>query len=101
MYIIPKQVNLAIVPSQITPVAHFGGHFPKWPLSQKLRGAEPSTLTLYIRFVWRRFKKKYCKMYHTTLSDIRKAIFFYKMAAISQLMRLSQKLRGAEPSMLT
>ena len=46
-----------------------GGHFPKWPLSQKLRGAEPSTLT-----VRRRFQKKYCEMYHTTLSDIVKAI---------------------------
>ena len=51
-----------------------GGHFPKWPLSQKLRGAEPSTLTVYIGFVRRRFQKKYCEMYHTTLSDIVKAI---------------------------
>ena len=25
-----------------------GGHFPKWPLSEKLRGAEPSTLTVHI-----------------------------------------------------
>ena len=38
-------------------------------------------------------------MYHTTLSDIVKP--FYKMAAISKVIRLSQKLRGAEPSMLT
>ena len=52
----------------------YGGHFPKWPLSQKLRGAEPSTLTVYIGFVRRRFQKKYCEMYHTTLSDIAKAI---------------------------
>ena len=51
-----------------------GGHFPKWPLSQKLRGAEPSTLTVYVGFVRRRFQKKYCEMYHTTLSDIVKAI---------------------------
>ena len=39
-------------------------------------------------------------MYHTTLSDIVKVIF-YKMAAISKVVRLSQKLRGAEPSVLT
>ena len=51
-----------------------GGHFPKWPLSLKLRGAEPSTLTVNIGFVRRRFPKKYCEMYHTTLSDIVKAI---------------------------
>ena len=38
-------------------------------------------------------------MYHTTLSDIVKP--FYKMAAISKVIRLSQKLRGAAPSMLT
>ena len=44
-----------------------GGHFPKWPLSHKLRGAEPSTLTVYIGFVRRIFKKKYCEMYHTTI----------------------------------
>ena len=29
-----------------------GGHFPKWPLSQKLRGAEPSTLTVCIGFMF-------------------------------------------------
>ena len=52
----------------------FGGHFPKWLLSQKLRGVVPSTLTLYIGFVRRRFQKKYCQMYRTTLSDIMKAI---------------------------
>ena len=76
-----------------------GGHFSKWPLSQNLRGAEPSTLTVYIGFVRRRFQKKYCEMYHTTLSDIVNP--FYKMAAIFKVIRLSQKLRGTEPSMLT
>ena len=74
MYIIPKQVNLAIVPSQIMPGAVVAAIFQKWPLSQKLRYAEPSTLTVYIGFVRRRFQKKYCEMYHTTLSDIVKAI---------------------------
>ena len=52
-----------------------GGHFPKWPLSQKLRGAEPSTLTVYIGFVRRGFQKSIAKC--TTplsLSDIVKAI---------------------------
>ena len=54
---------------------------------------------IYIGFVRRRFQKKYWDMYHTTLSDIMKP--FYKMAAISKVIRHSQKLRGAEPSMLT
>ena len=78
-----------------------GGHFPKWPLSQKLRGAEPSTLTLYIGFVRRRFQKKCCHniMYHTTLSDIVKAIL--QNGGHFQIIRLSLKLRGAEPSKLT
>ena len=77
----------------------FGAHFPKWPLSQKLRGAEPSTLTLYIGFVWRIFQKKYCHMYHTTLSNIMKALL--QNGGHFQSRRLSQKLRGAEPSMLS
>ena len=53
---------------------------------------------IYIGFVRRIFQKRYWDMYHTTLSDIVKP--FYKMAAISEVIRLSQKLRGAEPSML-
>ena len=70
-----------------------GGHFPKWPLSQKLRGAEPSTLTVYyVGFVRRRFQKKYCEMYHTTLSDIVKAILqngghFQSNTSISETKR--------------
>ena len=39
-------------------------------LSQKLRGAERSMLTLCIGFVGRRFQKKYRQKYHTILSDI-------------------------------
>ena len=65
MYMLPKQVNLAIYSAK--PGYAWGG-------SQKLRGAEPSTLTVYIGFVRHRFPKKYCEMYHTTLSDIVKAI---------------------------
>ena len=127
-YIIPKQVNLAIVPRQITPgrlwwpfskmatisetkrrrtfnfysiyrfceayisekvlpnvphhsIRHCERHFTKWRpfpkyygLSQKLRGAERSMLTLCIGYVGRRFQKNYCQMYHTILSDIVNAI---------------------------
>ena len=69
-----------------------GGHFPKWPLSQKLRDAEPSTLTVYIGFVRRRFQKKYCETYHTALSDIVKAILqngghFQSNTSISETKR--------------
>ena len=89
---LPKQVNLAIVPSQVMPGAVVAAIFPKWPLSQKLRGAEPSTLTVYIGFVRRRFQKKYCEMYHTTLSDIVKAILqngghFQSNTSISETKR--------------
>ena len=69
-----------------------GGHFPKWPLSQKLRGAEPSISTLYIGFARRRFQKKYCQMYHTILSDIMKVILqngghFQSITSISETKR--------------
>ena len=74
MYIMPKQANVAIVPSQIMPGAVVAAIFPKWPLSQKLRGAEPSTLTVYIGFVGRRFRKKYCRIHHANVSAILEAI---------------------------
>ena len=80
-----------------------GGHFPKWPLSQKLRGAEPSISILYIGFVRRRFQKKYCQMYHTILSDIQLDCerHFSKWRPFPKYYGLSQKLRGAERSILT
>ena len=99
MYIIPKQLNLAIVPSQIRPGAVVTAIFQNGRYFRN-KEAQNHQLSLYIiRFVRRRFQKKYWDMYHTTLSDIVKP--FYKMAAISKVIRLSQKLRGAEPSMLT
>ena len=62
-------------------IPHCETHFTKWRpfpkyygLSQKLRGAERSMLTLCIGFVGRRFQANYCKMYHTILSDIVKPI---------------------------
>ena len=72
-------------------IRHCERHFSKWRpfpkyygLSQKLRGAERSMLTLCIGFVRRRFQKTYCQMYHTILSDIVNAIF--KMAATSKVL---------------
>ena len=88
MYIIPKQVySYSAKPDYSWGCC--GGHFPKWPLSQKRRGAEPSISTLYIGFVRRRFQKKYCQMYHTILSDIVKAILqngghFQSITSISE-----------------
>ena len=92
MYIIPKQVNLAIVPSQITPGAVVAAIFSKWPLYQKRRGAEPSISTLYIGFVRRILQKKYCQVYHTILSEIVKAILqngghFQRITSISETKR--------------
>ena len=47
---------------------------------------------IYIGFVRRRFQKKYCEMYHTTLSDIVKAILqngghFQSNTSISETKR--------------
>ena len=99
MYIIPKQVNLAVVPSQITPGAVVAAIFQNGHY-QKLRGAEPSMSILYIGFVRCIFQKKYCQMYHTILSDIVNAIFS-KWRPFPKYYGLSQKLRGAARSMLT
>ena len=84
MYIIPKQVNLAIVPSQIMPGAVVVAIFQN---GRYLRNKEAQNLQLsmyIIGFVRRRFHKKYWDMYHTTLSDIVKP--FYKMATISKVI---------------
>ena len=56
-------------------------------LSQKLRGTEPSMLTLYIGFVGRRFQKKYCRIHHANESANLEAIL-KKMATIFNIMRL-------------
>ena len=91
MYIIPKQVNLAIVPSQITHgavvVAIFqNGHY------LRNEGAQNLQFLLYIGFVSRRFQKKCCQMYHTILSNIVKAILqngghFQSITSISETKR--------------
>ena len=87
-------------------IRHCERHFTKWRpfpkyygLSQKLRGAERSMLTLCIGFVGRRFQKNYCQMYHTILSDIVNAIL--QNGGHFQSITVYQKLRGAERSMLT
>ena len=72
MYTIPNQVNLAIVPSQISPVG-VGGHLKNGryaTISQKLRGVEPSLSTLYIGFLGSRFQKRYCRIHHAIVSAI-------------------------------
>ena len=92
MYIIPNQVNLAIVPSQIMPGTVVAAIVQNGRYLRQLRGPEPSTLTVYIGFVRRIFQKKYCEMYHTTLSDIVKAILqngghFQSNTSISETKR--------------
>ena len=97
MYITPKQVNLAVVQSQITPGAIVAGGgcdgiFPKWRLSQKLRGAEPSISTLFIGFVGRRLQRKYCRFNHAIVSAILEAILkngghFQSNTSISETKR--------------
>ena len=102
MYIIPNRVNLALVPSQIFPVGALvailknGRYLTKF---QKLRGIEPSLSTLSIGFLWRRFQKTYCQIHHAIAATILEAV--EEMAAISKVIRLSQRLRGVEPSIST
>ena len=68
-------------------------------LSQKLRRAEPTIATLCQGFVGRRLQKRYCRIHHAIVPAIPEA--GRKMAAISKVIRLSQRLRGAEPSIST
>ena len=87
MYIIPKQVNVAIVPSQIPHGAVVAAIFQN---GHYLRNEKISTL--YICFVRRRFQKKYCQMYQTILSEIVKAILqngghFQRIKSISETKR--------------
>ena len=56
-------------------------------LSQKLRGTEPSMLTLCIGFVGRRFQKKYCRIHHAIVPAILEAIL-QKMATTFNVMRV-------------
>ena len=77
MYMTPKKVTLAIVPSQISPVGPLAAIFKNGryaTISLKLRGVEPSLSTLYIGFLGRRFQKKYCQIHHAIGSAILEAI---------------------------
>ena len=77
MYMTPKKVNLAIVPSQISPVGAVAAIFKNGryvTISQKLRGVEPSISTLCLGFVGRGFQKKYCRIHHAIVSAILEAI---------------------------
>ena len=69
-----------------------GGHFSKWPLSQKIRGTEPSMSTLVYGFVGRRFQKKYCRIHHHIVSVTLEAILkngghFQSITSISETKR--------------
>ena len=77
MYMAPKKVNLAIVPSRISPVGPLAaifknGHYAT--ISLKLRGVDPSLSTLYIGFLGRKFQKKYCQIHHAIVPAILEAI---------------------------
>ena len=76
MYMTPKKLNLAIVPSQIFPVGPVAAILKNGryvTISQKR--VEPSLSTLYIGFLGRRFQKKYCRIHHAIVSAILEAIY--------------------------
>ena len=69
----PKKVNLAIVPSQNSPVGAVAAIFKNGrsvTISQKLRGVEPSLSTLYIGFLGGIFQKKCCRIHHAILVSV-------------------------------
>ena len=73
MYMTPTNNNLAIVPSQISPVGAvaailINGRY--LTISQKLRGVALSLSTLYIGFLGRRFQKNYFRIHHAIVSGI-------------------------------
>ena len=73
MYMTQKKKNLAIVPSQISPVGAVAAIFKNGrylTISQKLRGVALSLSTLYIGFRGRRFQKNDCRIYHAIVSAI-------------------------------
>ena len=78
MYMTPKNNNLAIVPSQISPVGAVAAILKNGrylTISQKLRGVALSLSTVYIGFRGRRFQKNYCRIYHAIVSAILEPIF--------------------------
>ena len=78
MYMTQKKVNLAIVPSQISPVGAVAAILKNdrhVSISQKIRGVESSLSTLYIGFLGLRFQKKYCRIHHAIVSAILEAIY--------------------------
>ena len=105
MYMTPKKVNLAIVPSQISSVGPLAANLKNGryvTISLKLRGVEPSLSTLQCIY---RFSGAYISetvLPNTSCHCIRHfGVHLSKMAAIFEVIPLSQKLRGAEPSIST
>ena len=103
MYTTPKKVNLAIVPSQISPVGAVTAILKKWPLchyiSETKRRRAVIIDSIY-RFSGAQISEKV--LTNTSCHCIRHfGGHLCKMAAIYKLIRLSQKLRGAEPSIST
>ena len=85
MYMTQKK-NLAIVPSQISPVEAVAAILKNGrylTISQKLRGVALSLSTLYVGFLGRRFQKNYCRIQHAIVSAI-----FLKMATICKVICL-------------
>ena len=78
MYMTSNKNNLAIVPSQISPVGAVAAILKNGrclTISQKLRGVALSLSTLYIGFRGHRFQKNYCRIYHAIVSAILEPIF--------------------------
>ena len=75
MYMTPKNNNLAIMPSQISPVGAVAAILKNGrylTISQKLGGValSLSTLHVYIGFLGRRFQKHYFRIHHAIVSAI-------------------------------
>ena len=69
------------------------------PISETKR-RRVSILTLCLCFVGRGFHRKYCRIHHAIASTIFGS-HLGNMAAMSKVIRQSQKVRGVEPSIST
>ena len=91
MYTIQNQINVAIVPSQISPVGSVAAILKMAAMSPYLRYLGAS---LCISFLGRRFQKKIIAEY---IKPLRPPFWrpIFKMAAISKVIRAFQKLTDA------
>ena len=83
------------------PVEQNGGHLQRNRSILETKRRRASIVTLCPGFVGRKFQRKYCRIHHAIDCIHHFASHLKNMASVSKVIRLSQKLRGVEPSIST